>query len=128
MNTGFSPADDPESRLPATPLRPGGSYLFWLEVGELIAETIEATPVELREIEGLPAESRLKVVLFHVGESGDARTPAAEGELTIAPDGSVVVSSQPAPDVVPGGGMELFRGRLLFPVDAPRRALAEQTM
>ncbi len=119
VNTGFADAREPGSPLsPTTPLQPSSRYVFWLEIGELLAGTIEETPVELSEIEELPAESRLDVVLFRVGDEESASQALAEGELRIAPDGSVVVSRQPADADLAGVG-ELRERRLFFPVDTP---------
>ena len=126
MNTGFSRLEDPGSPLPSnTPLRPGAVYHFWLEVGELLAGTIEATPVQLLEIEELPPESRLKVVLFPVAGGPDRPRAPSEGELSIAPDGSVVVSAQPPFGVNLDDDSELLRRRLFFLAETSK---AEGTM
>ncbi|WP_163567968.1 hypothetical protein [Fodinicola feengrottensis] len=63
MNTGFA-----LPRSPATPLSPdyalatGGRYLFWLDIGRLVAESIERTPMMLPP--GLPTGAVLTVALF----------------------------------------------------------------
>jgi hypothetical protein len=120
VNTGFASDAEPGRPLaPTTPLRPSSSYLFWLEVGELLEGTIEEAPVELTEIEELPPESRLTVVLFGLGDEESASEAIAEGELRIEPDGAVAVSRQPASQVGLAEGDELLDRRLFFPVETP---------
>jgi hypothetical protein len=102
-----------------TPLQPGAPYLFWLEVGELVEGSIEDTPTELTEIAELPAESRLDVVLFRVGDEESAAKALAQGELQIASDGSVVVSRQPSDALDLRDAEQLRRTRLFYPVEAP---------
>jgi hypothetical protein len=119
VNTGFSDAADPGSPLSSTtPLRPGGDYFFWLEVGELVAQSIEETPVELSEADTLAPGSRLTVVVFPVGETSSS-VAFPEGELYLAGDGSVAVSSQPSTVAQAIEDRELLARRLFFPVDAP---------
>lgn len=120
VSTGFADPREPGAPLSrATPLGPSSRYLFWLEVGEPVAGSIEETPVELVEIEELPAESRLDVVLFRVGDGESASQALAEGELRVAPHGSVVVSRQPEGLELAESADYLRDRRLFFPVEAP---------
>ncbi len=117
VSTGFAPAKSPATRLrPATPLRPGESYFFWLEVGVPVERSIEETPIELSEIDSLPPESRLTVVLFPLGEESEPSDAASEGELVLRSDGQVVVGLQPSSDVDLPKDSQLLRRRLFFPV------------
>ena len=106
---------------PTTALQPGARYLFWLEVGALVEGSIEETPVELTEIAELPAESRLDVVLFRVGDEESASAALAQGELRIAPDGSVVVSRQHSDELDLRDAEYLRERRLFFPVETPAK-------
>jgi CARDB len=120
VSTGFADAHEPGTPLsPTTALQPGARYLFWLEVGALVEGSIEETPVELTEIAELPAESRLDVVLFRVGDEESASKALAQGELRIAPDGSVVVSRQHSDELDLRDAEHLRERRLFFPVETP---------
>jgi CARDB/CHAT domain len=121
VSTGFAPSAAPDAPLRSTtPLHPGATYFFWLEVGTPVAGTIEETPIELAEMERLPADSRLTVVLFPLVEGSDDSGEVSEGELTLSSDGRVVVSRQPSPEVnLPQDG--LLGRRLFFAVEAPPR-------
>ena len=120
VNTGFADAGEPDSPLaPTTPLRPGGSYVYWLEVGGFVEGSIEETPTELREIEGLPPETRLDVVLFRLGDEHRSTEVVGEGELRLTPEGVVAVSRQPAGDADLPAGSDIQDRRLFFPVRAP---------
>lgn len=116
VSTGFARRGRPGEPLdPARSLVAGGRYVFWLEVGPLVAGSIEATSAAL-PVEELPVGAVLDVVLF--GFPGGLRlVPGAEGgRLFLGDGGAVWVKQQPGCPATVGGGPRLF-----FPVRAPWR-------
>jgi hypothetical protein len=93
VNTGFArpeAADDPLS--PSRPLAPRRAYLFWLEVGEELARSIEARAVSLPH--DLPEGARVAVVLSAVSDGILVDGPV--GELEVQANGWATVSRHAA--------------------------------
>ena len=119
VNTGFSPAETPSRLLSGNAcLEPGQSYYFWLEVGALIAGSIEVSPT-LLPVELLPEDAYLTVVLFS-NPGGLELDPAADlGVLRLQASGDVLVA-RPAKIPPPiASQAEILATRLFFPVKAP---------
>ncbi|HYI19327.1 MAG TPA: hypothetical protein VD836_11485, partial [Solirubrobacteraceae bacterium] len=93
VNTGFARPDAPDDPLsPRRPLAPRRTYLFWLEVGEELARSIEERAVSLPR--DLPEGARVAVVLSPVSDGvvvGDAI-----GELEVRANGWAAVSRHAA--------------------------------
>jgi hypothetical protein len=117
VSTGFASATGPGTVLStAIPLRAGEQYYFWLEVGALVAGSIEEVPTELPQ--GLSPAARLVVALF--GFENEIRiVPGADvGELEVRPDGTFAVARQPE---VPSNltNIAILERRLFFPIRVP---------
>jgi hypothetical protein len=117
VNTGFSDEDNPS--IPAKkafPLYTDSRYYFWLEVGEVVEGSIDVEHVEL-DMDELPPEAKLQVVLF--GFDGELALTKGQdvGELILQPDGLVRVANRVAEpaDV----DEELLGRRLFFPITTP---------
>jgi hypothetical protein len=115
VNTDFATAGEPGRALAKTlPLQPGEWYFFRLNVGELEATTIEATPTLLPDVL-LQQDVDVDVVVF----SERFTIERATGALRVPTDGPATVKT---PASLPGGmdaSAPLTQERLLFRVRAP---------
>ncbi len=117
VNTGFADRSRPEIPLDKNiPLASSTSYYFWLEVGEVIHESIEKTPIPLPT---LPKEARLTVTLFSFENELEVLKTEQTGELRIQADGQVMVS-RPA-EIPDGLENDLLARRLFFETKTPPR-------
>lgn len=119
VNTGFAPESQASIELhPTTPLQISQSYYFWLEVGELLPNTIETKPISLPE--NLPVGARLVVAIFPFKDEIQIKPGSDAGELLLNSDGTAqVVGRKPAvPASVPP---DQLNRRLFFPVSMPNR-------
>ncbi|MCB0037711.1 MAG: hypothetical protein KDE51_26950, partial [Anaerolineales bacterium] len=92
------------------------AYYFWLEVGQPVEGSIDAEHIEL-DVDELPPEAKLQVVLF--GFDGELVLTKGQdvGELILQPDGQVQVATRVAE---PNGvDEELLGRRLFFPIQTP---------
>ena len=117
VNTGFSEREHPGLSLKETPLKNGGRYYFWLDIGELDIYSIEKIPIPV-PVEHLPSEASLKVALFSFENEIEITEGEDVGELKLLTDGSAKVKKQPVKqtDQLPD---DLADKRLFFPVRAP---------
>lgn len=119
VNTGMAAADTPERPLnKAQTLEAGGSYYFWLEVGEPLRQSMEATPTPL-PTESLPPEAVLQVVLFGNSDEPQLLTGATQARIRVAPDGSATVQRVADTPFSLLGNPALRRRRLFFAVQMP---------
>jgi hypothetical protein len=120
VNTGFSQRDNAAQALtPQSTLSPATGYWFWLEVGELIANSIEVTPTALPET--LPADALLTVMLFAYPDELQLTPGADTAEIRLRGGAQSEVVRQPGEalgQVVTG---ELAQRRLFFPVKTTAR-------
>jgi hypothetical protein len=118
VNTGIAEQDDPTAPLPRDhSLQPGHDYLFWVEVGEPLLASIEAVPSKL-DLRGIPAGSRLDIVLFAYANELGLLPDAVVGTLELQKSGLLVVAKQPVRlGHVPDG---LLHRRLFFPFRTPK--------
>ena len=116
VNTGFADASEADAPLsPDQTLAASHDYFFWLEVGELMARSIETHPSEL-PVEKLPEEAGLDVALYSRDEGFELDDKADVGKLKIRKDGKVEVARQPMQPFkleLPDG---LAKKRLFFPL------------
>lgn len=118
VNTGFAPKDTPQFPSPDdVTLVAGQSYFFWLEVGELLKDTIEVRPASL-PTEHLPDEAELEVALYAMGDGFQIEESASIGKLKLNKNGVVRVSQQPMYPPQLAVSAEMFEKRLFFPVQA----------
>ena len=115
VNTGFALPQTPSVSLNADKaLATRGQYLFWLDIGRPLAESIERAAVSLPD--ALPARAMLTVSLFQVPDGLQVDPDRAVGRLTLRSDGSAYVTYQPS--LVDS---DVPTDRLFFPVTAPGR-------
>jgi hypothetical protein len=119
VNSGFALLEYPDLPLHnREPLSRGETYLYWLEVGAIITGSIETSPTPI-DIEILPPEARLTVVLFGFGDGLEIFS--GTGELRLSEDGTFRVERQPegpaSPFPIPA---DLLEKRLFFLVRTPR--------
>ena len=120
VNSGFvdedNPNQKPRERDRNLPLYTDTDYYFWLNVGEMMAGSIETENIEL-ETADLPVGSRFKVALYDFKNELIITRGKDIGELMIQADGSIAVSQQVAtPD---GVNEKIATERLFFPVKTP---------
>lgn len=116
VNTGFAQQDAPQFPVPAeVTLATGKPYFFWLEVGELLANTIEVRPSSL-PTEHLPDEAELEVALYAMNDKVQITESASIGKLKINKNGSVSVAQQPQQPFQVLVSSEMAGQRLFFPV------------
>jgi hypothetical protein len=116
VSTGFATPEAPDEPLVmTTPLATGGSYLFWIEIGEPVPESTELGPP--LPVEHLPEGARLTVVLFAF--PGELLLDQAEtaAEFALASDGTVRVAAPAASPQASG----LLDHRLFFRIKAPEQ-------
>ena len=120
VNTGFAQARLPGDGLErCAALMPGLEYLFWVEIGEQLATSIEVRPTAL-PIELLPAEARLHVVVFGFDGELEPNREADVGEIQLTPDGLARVVRQPIADAATSLISDRLDRCLYFPVRAPK--------
>jgi len=116
VNTGFSPQATPQFPSPAdVTLAVGQSYFFWLEVGELLKDTIEVRPASL-PMEHLPDEAELEVAIYAMGDGFQVDEASSVGKLQINKNGTVSVSQQPMQPFQLAVPSEMAKKRLFFPL------------
>jgi len=124
VNTGFSSKTRAGKALdPTKPLAPKRSYYFWFEVGprELAPGAIEEEGGVPLDVELLPSDARLKVVLFAFEDEVEISPGRDVGEIQVMPDGKIrVVSQVERPDSIPLSS-DLLKRRLFFPVRTPSK-------
>ena len=122
VNTGFSSETQPDMPLdPYIPLALDKFYYFWFEVGPPIAGAIEVKPEPL-ELEYLPSDARLKVVLFSYDNEIKITSGSDVGEVQVMRGGKVrVVRQVLQPYKIPSNS-EYLEKRLFFPVHTPNKA------
>jgi CARDB len=114
VNTGFSSEWGSGTPLPPNvSLVPSTSYLFWLEIGGLVAGSIEETPTELPP--GLAADAELTVAVFALDDNLALANGADVGELRLRADGATVTHPAAREVAVPPGS-KLDLRRLFFRV------------
>lgn len=120
VNTGFAPSLEADSPLnPRTPLEPGQTYCFWLDIGRPTLHSIETTPATIPDY--VPAKARLVVAIFPF-EGEIEITPGADvGELELQEDGTARVLRQPDPAIQAVSDRDILDRSLLFPVRAPAK-------
>lgn len=119
VNLGFANEHTPAEPLPKTStLAAFYKYVFWVEIGALLKESIVENPQPVLPDEDLPAGARLEVALFSAPGGIQVVKYRAVGELVIGEDGSVRVRRQPE-DAHPRDYADLRAQRLVFPVTAP---------
>jgi hypothetical protein len=127
VSTGFSSPGSPLDALASTTaLRPDSDYLFWLEIGPPVPESIESVPTLLPA--ELPADALLDVVVYGAGLTP---TPGEEaGQLRLKEKGALVeqqatkVSAQaasPESSHMSGVTLSIQERRLFFNVRTPSR-------
>jgi hypothetical protein len=118
VNTGVADRAHPGAPIDPwdEPLLSAESFYFWLEVGPLIAGSMEATPTPLPD---LPTEARLTVALFGFKNEIQIVNPQQTGELQIDASGHAKVS-RPAERPVDVDD-ELATRRLFFAIVTPDR-------
>lgn len=117
VNVGFAPQNQPDTPLKTNmPLISGQRYFFWLEVGALIKESLEAGQPTTLPTEYLPQEAVLKVVLFPFKGELEVEKNATVGELKLHEDGSATVARQPLPLEKSSISADLLERRLFFPI------------
>lgn len=115
VNTGFALPQTPSEPLSTDKaLASRGNYLFWLDIGRPLAESIEGAAASLPG--NPPARAMLTVSLFQVPDGLQVDPSRAVGGLTLRSDGTAYVTYQPS--LVDG---EVPPDRLFFPVTAPDR-------
>ena len=118
VNTDFAAEPQPERALDRKqPLRPGQSYFFRLNVGELEETTIEDTPAQLPDF---ITRQDVELVIALFSESFAIEQPT--GVLSVPATGLATVKS---PASLPSGmraDAGLAQERLLFRVTAPQNA------
>jgi hypothetical protein len=115
VNTGFADLRELSLPLPSNvPLRHASEVAFWLEIGELIAASIETTPTRL-DPELVEAGAVLTVVVFGYGD-GLRIESQSTGLLRVGVDEAVVVR-QPASSL--DHPAALAQRRLFFPLRMP---------
>jgi len=121
INTGFSSLDFPGEYLKKeSPLSPNTSYYFTFDVGKLHEGSMELEPEPL-QIELLPDQARLKVVLFSFDGEIEITAGMDIGEIKIMPDWEIkVVKKVEIPDL-PKSKSGLIMRRLFFPVRTPKK-------
>jgi len=95
-----------------SPLRPGGRYLFWFEIGAAVAGAVDVEPTQA-PLDGLPPDAKLQVVLFPLSGGFTVDPATASQTLVLAADGSVRRADAPP------AGQESSDRRLFFRVRAP---------
>lgn len=117
VNTGFAPQTHPDEEMDREmPLKIGGRYYFWVEIGEPREKSIEETPTDIPDV---PAKVRLTVAIFGFKDGLLVTRNADIGELEKEEDGTVRVVKQPLAGSPPASGF--LAQRLFFPVRCPRR-------
>lgn len=119
VNTGFALpeyADLPHHQ--REPLRHQQDVLFWLEVGKIIAGSIETTPTSI-DWDKLPPDAVLTVALFGFDDGLEIRS--GTGAIRLAQDGRVVVDRQPDPPSGADIPADLLEKRLFFMLRTPRK-------
>jgi hypothetical protein len=118
VNTDFAAVQQPDMPLDRKqPLQPGESYFFRLNVGELEATSIEATPAQLPDF---ITRHDVDLVIALFSESFAIEQP--NGVLSVPASGLATVK---APASLPSGmaaDARLARERLLFRLTAPAQA------
>lgn len=116
VNTGFAGQSEPKFPLPAeVTLALNQPCFFWLEVGELLENSIEVRPSSL-PTEHLPDEAELDVALYTMGDHLQLTETASVGKLKLNKDGSVSVAQQPMQPFQLPVSAEMAEKRLFFPV------------
>jgi hypothetical protein len=122
VNVGFAPALEATRPLKTnTPLGCGQQYYFWLEVGHLLAESLESRRPVALPVERLPRRARLKVALFSFKDELEIQDGADVGELRLEDDGTAIVSRRAALPLGLSKVQGLTERRLFFPVRTPLR-------
>lgn len=122
ISSGFSEPHHPSEPLPSDqPLLSGGSYLFWFQIGEPVAQSIE------QQVMSLPAEYAqegviLKVVLYSFPNELILDPAACIGVLRVTAKGKVTVVAQPLASLQTP--MPQSVDRLFFPVSVPSSVTA----
>ena len=112
VSTGFADVDRPTGALdPDMTLAAGRRYLFWFELGEPVAGSIEAAPARLMVPVG---EVRLVVLLY--SPDGEVDIAEARAEFELGPGGTFIAAASPGGGRFPKGGR-----RVGFEVTMPTR-------
>jgi hypothetical protein len=123
VNLGFSAEARPAAPLsPATPLAAGALYHFWLQLGPVVAESLEAERPVALPLERLPPGARLHVVLFTFPGELASSEGQEIGVLLLAPDGSATIERQAASAPALARCQIAGAPTLFFPVRTPERA------
>lgn len=118
VNTGFAPWSQGDVPLnPRTPLGPGQTYCFWLDIGRPTLHSIETKPAAIPDY--VPPKARLVVAIFPFDDEIEIFPGADVGELELQADGTALVLRQPEPSMQAVSDRDILNRRLLFPVKAP---------
>ena len=119
VNTGFALPEYPDRpHHKREPLRHKQDVFFWLEVGKIIAGSIETAPTEI-DWDKLPPDAVLTVALF--GFDDGLTILSGTGAIRLAKDGRVVVDRQPEPASGAEIPADLLEKRLFFRLRTRRR-------
>jgi hypothetical protein len=121
VNIGFSKRTSPDTTDAKETLKCGETYLFWLEVGEARADSIEVNETAIR-VEELPKEEKLVVALFTFQDELEMVEGEDIGELRITESMSVEAARQPMGAKAKRLASERLKTCLFFPVRVPVRA------
>ncbi|HOC66584.1 MAG TPA: hypothetical protein PKG62_04260, partial [Methanothrix soehngenii] len=118
VNTGFAPSQHADNPLdPQTPLKPGQTYCFWLDIGRPTLKSIETAPATIPDY--VPPKARLVVAIFPFDGEIEITEGADVGELELQDDGTARVLHQPDPSMRAVSDVDILNRRLLFPVKSP---------
>ena len=119
VNTGFALPNSADVPLhQRKPLRHKQEVLFWLEVGKILAGSIETAPTPI-DWEKLPPDALLTVALF--GFDDGLTILSGTGAIRLARDGRVVVDRQPDPPTGADIPADLLGRRLFFRLRTPNK-------
>ena len=125
VNTGFASPDRPLTALGGrAALECDRNYLFWLDIGAALPESIERVPTQIPQT--VPTDALLDVVVHGAGLTPTDGEDA--GQLRLSPEGAVVerpatkVEGERRPSsqrLIPPKWLPAPRGRLFFNVRTP---------
>jgi hypothetical protein len=115
VNTGFADKKDARQTVgERITLASDTDYLFWVEIGEPLPDSIEVTPIPVDA--AVPEGADLVVALFGFPGELELKSRADVGELRLA-DGRAVVTRQPGERKADPSATET---RMRFPVRTPK--------